>query len=332
MAIPAHPVDEGELRLDNTLRPTSFDQFTGQRKVVDNLRIYIQAASGRGESIDHVLFSGLPGLGKTTLAGLVARELNASLKTTTGPVLSKAADLAGILTTLEEGDVLFIDEIHRISPVVEEYLYSAMEDYEINILIDTGPSPRSVTISLPRFTLVGATTREGLLSDPFRARFGVLEKLELYPVEDLAQIIRRSASILEVVIDEDALELIARRARGTPRIANRFLRRIRDLAQVKSDNRITTSIANEGLDMLGVDPCGLDETDRKILRCLINAGAPVGLKTVSVTVGEETDTIENVYEPFLITEGFLIKTTRGRSATKKAYEHLGMDAPQGDLF
>ncbi len=312
-----------EAPFEATLRPQSFGEFVGQRQTVENLKIYVTAAGQRGEPLDHILFSGLPGLGKTTLATIISRETGTSLKATSGPVLEKAGDLAGILTNLEKGDILFIDEIHRLPRIVEEYLYSAMEDFTINIILDAGPSARSLKIDLPRFTLIGATTREGLLTAPFRARFGVLEKLVFYPPEDLTRIITRSARIMDVPVVPEAVELLAKRSRGTPRIANRFLRRIRDVAQVKGDGTITTEIARQGLRMLGIDDAGLEAIDRRILEAIIvHGGGPVGLKTVSVAVGEEDNTIEEVYEPYLIQQGFLKKTMRGRVASEKAFKHL----------
>ena len=332
-AAPARPEDDS---LDRTLRPTRFEEFVGQTKTVENLKVYIAAAKNRKESVDHVLFSGPPGLGKTTLASLVAEGMGARFRSTTGPTLERAADLAGLLTNLQSGDVLFIDEIHRIPPGVEEYLYSAMEDYAIHIMIDPGPHARSLKLSLPRFTLIGATTREGLLSEPFRARFGVLEKLTFYPDKDLVAILKRSAKILEVALDAEAGQSLAARARGTPRIANRLLRRVRDLAQVKSDGKITQPIADEGLKMQGIDGLGLDEMDRKILKMLVEArGSAVGLKTLAAAVDEAEDTIEEVYEPFLLQQNLLQKTARGRCATEKAFRHLGASVPedlQGKLF
>ncbi len=320
--------NEEDLKLDLTLRPDNFDEFVGQDKIVHNLNIYISAARKRQEPLDHLLFSGLPGLGKTTLAYLVAKECQSSLKTTSGPVLEKPADLAGILSNLKKGDVLFIDEIHRIPTVVEEYLYSAMEDFTINIMIDQGPHARSITLNIPHFTLVGATTREGLLTDALRSRFGIWEKLNLYHRDDLIKIIKRSAQILGVQIAQPAAELLASCGRGTPRVVNRMLKRIRDLAQIKSNNVIDEKIAHEGLQMLGIDEAGLDETDRKILQTLINHdGGPMGLKTIAVSVGEEEDTIEEVYEPYLIQCCFLEKTPRGRKATRAAYEHLNSKLP-----
>lgn len=312
-----------EAGFEASLRPRSFGEFVGQRQTVENLKIYVTAAKQRGEPLDHILFSGLPGLGKTTLATIISREIDASFKATSGPVLERAGDLAGILTNLEEGDILFVDEIHRLPRVVEEYLYSAMEDFTINIILDAGPSARSLKIDLPRFTLIGATTREGLLTAPFRARFGVLEKLLYYPPEDLKKIISRSAKIMGVPVDDEAVALLAERSRGTPRIANRFLRRIRDVAQVKGDGTITADIARMGLGMLGIDDAGLETLDRRILDTIItHGGGPVGLKTISVAVGEEDNTIAEVYEPYLIQQGFLKKTQRGRVASDKAYSHL----------
>jgi len=323
---------------EESLRPGSFGDFVGQRKTVTNLQVAIKAARKRKEALDHVLFSGLPGLGKTTLARIVALEMKSNFHVTSGPILKRPGDLAGMLTKLEEGDVLFIDEIHRILPDVEEYLYTAMEDYFISINVDTGPAGRTINLPLKKFTLIGATTREGLLSDPFRARFGILEKLEWYPVEDLIQVLTRSARILGMEIAADAAKTLGARARGTPRIANRFLRRVRDLAQVRGHAKIETAIAAEALKMLGVDDAGLDELDRRILQTLINhAGGPLGLKTISVSVGEQEDTIEEVYEPYLIQQNFLLRTSRGRKATEKAYKHLGIaadgpSAPQRQLF
>jgi Holliday junction DNA helicase RuvB len=317
-----------DLELDLTLRPRRFDEFVGQKGIKESLRIYIQAAQQRKEPLDHLLFSGPPGLGKTTLAYIVATEMGAQIKPTSGPVLEKAGDLAGILTNLERGDVLFVDEIHRISKIVEEYLYSAMEDFAIDILLDQGANARSVRIDLKRFTLIGSTTREGLLSGPMRSRFGIAEKLEFYPWEDLAQIIRNSARILKVKIDAKGCEAIARRARGTPRVANRLLSRIRDFAQVKAGNVIGESVALDGLKMLGIDEHGLCAMDRRILNCIMRqGGAPVGLKNVAVTVDETEDTIEDVYEPFLIQAGYIVRTPRGRMATDAAYRALGVAAP-----
>ncbi|HUW55280.1 MAG TPA: Holliday junction branch migration DNA helicase RuvB [Planctomycetota bacterium] len=324
---------------DPTLRPRSFDEFIGQTQTVDNLRVYIQAARSREEALDHILFSGPPGLGKTTLGHIVAHEIGTEFRATSGPVLERPADLAGILTKLGKFDVLFIDEIHRVNVSVEEYLYSAMEDYCIDILIDQGPHARSIKIEVPPFTLIGATTREGLLTTPFRARFGVLEKLNYYPPGEILQVLLRSAKILKIEVDEDAAEIISRRSRGTPREANRCLRRIRDLAQVTSQGRITPEIAVEGLEMLGIDEAGLNAMDRRILKALIrHAGGPLGLKTIAVSVGETEDTIEDVYEPYLIQQGFLKKTPRGRVATRDAFDHMEAAAPddadtgKGGLF
>ena len=322
--------------LDQTLRPRRFEDFVGQDRIKENLHIYIQAAGQRNEPLDHLLFSGPPGLGKTTLAGIIAHELGAEMRATSGPVIDKAGDLAGMLTKLQEGDVFFIDEIHRISPAVEEYLYSAMEDFVIDIILDQGPSARSVRIPLPRFTLIGSTTREGLLTAPFRSRFGVTERLDFYPWEDLLQIALNSAEALGIAVEERGVEIIARRARGTPRLVNRYLRRLRDMAQVLADGVITEAVAREGLDRLGVDGRGLGEMDRRILDTVLRVGgAPVGLKTIAVTVGEDENTIEEVYEPFLIQTGYLEKTPRGRVATEAAFRDYGKDAPpaaRGGLF
>jgi len=311
-------------RLDQTLRPRRFEDFIGQERVKENLRIYIQAARQRNEPLDHILFCGPPGLGKTTLAGIIAHEIGADFKATSGPVIEKAGDLAGILTKLQEGDVLFIDEIHRISASVEEYLYAAMEDFCIDIMLDQGPAARSVRIPLPRFTLIGSTTREGLLSAPFRARFGVIERLDFYPADDLYRIALNSARALGIRIEEEAARTMARRARGTPRLVNRFLRRLRDMAQVLGDGVVTEKIVREGLDRLGVDERGLGPMDRRILETLMRVrGAPVGLKTIAVTIAEEEDTIEEVYEPFLIQAGYVQKTPRGRVPTEAAFRDYG---------
>jgi holliday junction DNA helicase RuvB len=311
-----------EVEYETALRPRKMADFVGQRGVMDNLSVFIQAARGRGEPLDHILFSGMPGLGKTTLAGLVAHEMDVGMHATSGPSLERPGDLVSLLTNLGRGDVLFIDEIHRLPKVVEEYLYSAMEDWHIDIVLDQGPAARSVRVTLQHFTLIGATTREGLLSAPFRARFGVLERLDPYPVSDLETIVVRSAKLLGVEIEQDAATLIARRSRGTPRVANRILKRIRDVAQVKGDGRINAAIAEQGLSMLGIDAHGLTELDRRILRCL-DTDTPVGLKTVAVAVGEEEDTIEDTYEPHLIREGLVRKTPRGRAITEKGREVLG---------
>ncbi|MDX5428339.1 MAG: Holliday junction branch migration DNA helicase RuvB [Bacteroidota bacterium] len=326
-----------ELEIEKKLRPASFDDFAGQEKVLENLKIFVTAAKGRGEALDHILLHGPPGLGKTTLANIVANELGVGFKVTSGPVLDKPGDLAGLLTNLEENDVLFIDEIHRLSPVVEEYLYSAMEDYKIDIMIETGPNARSVQINLAPFTLIGATTRAGLLTSPLRARFGINSRLEYYSTELLSAIVERSSDILGVPIQPDASIEIARRSRGTPRIANALLRRIRDFAQVKGNGTIDIQISRFGLDALDVDDHGLDDMDNKILTAMIDKfrGGPVGLTTLATAVSEEPDTLEEVYEPFLIKEGFLVRTPRGRMATDLAYKHLGIRKDlggQGGLF
>lgn len=314
-----------EREYENALRPLSFNDFSGQDKVVDNLRIFVKAARLRGEALDHVLLHGPPGLGKTTLSNIIANELGVGFKVTSGPVLDKPGDLAGVLTSLEPNDVLFIDEIHRLSPVVEEYLYSAMEDYRIDIMIDKGPSARSIQIDLSPFTLVGATTRSGLLTAPLRARFGINLHLEYYDDDILSNIIRRSAGILDVPCSFPASGEIASRSRGTPRIANALLRRVRDFAQVKGSGQIDTEIANFALEALNIDKFGLDEIDNKILCTIIDKfnGGPVGITTIATALGEDAGTIEEVYEPFLIKEGFLKRTPRGREVTELAYKHLG---------
>ena len=327
-----------EKEFENALRPLSFCDFSGQQQVVENLQVFVEAAKYRGEPLDHTLLHGPPGLGKTTLSNIIANELGVGFKITSGPVLDKPGDLAGILTSLEPNDVLFIDEIHRLSPVVEEYLYSAMEDYRIDIMIDKGPSARSIQIDLNPFTLIGATTRSGLLTAPLRARFGINMHLEYYAPETLARIIQRSAQILQVPIHEEAAFEIARRSRGTPRIANALLRRVRDFAQVKGNGSIDEFIAKMSLKALNIDQYGLDEIDNKILLTIIDKfrGGPVGLSTIATAIGEDTGTIEEVYEPFLIMEGFIKRTPRGRVATALAYEHMGRniysDPQQPRLF
>lgn len=325
-----------EKEIERALRPLSFDDFTGQDKVLENLKIFVLAAKQREEALDHVLLHGPPGLGKTTLSNIVANELEANIKITSGPVLDKPSDLAGLLTNLQPFDVLFIDEIHRLNPIVEEYLYSAMEDYKIDILLDSGPNARSVQISLSPFTLIGATTRAGLLTAPLRARFGINARLEYYDAKLLTTIVQRSCHILGMPIDDAGAYEIARRSRGTPRIANNLLRRTRDFAQVKGNGRITVDIAEMALSALDVDQNGLDEMDNRILSTIIEKfkGGPVGLSTIATACGEEAETIEEVYEPFLIQEGFLKRTSRGREATEKAYVHLGV-VPKyrsGELF
>ena len=314
-----------EKEFENALRPLRFSDFSGQQKVVENLEVFVEAAKYRGEPLDHTLLHGPPGLGKTTLSNIIANELGVGFKLTSGPVLDKPGDLAGILTSLEPNDVLFIDEIHRLSPVVEEYLYSAMEDYRIDIMIDKGPSARSIQIDLNPFTLVGATTRSGLLTAPLRARFGINLHLEYYEPETLTRILKRSASILKVPIDDDAAVEIARRSRGTPRIANALLRRVRDFAQVKGTGRIDTDISRVALTALNIDQYGLDEIDNKILLTIIDKfkGGPVGVTTIATAIGEDAGTVEEVYEPYLIMEGFIKRTPRGRMVTELAYKHFG---------
>ena len=325
-----------ELEVEKKLRPLSFEDFTGQDQALENLKVFVQAANKRGEALDHTLFHGPPGLGKTTLAHILANELKVGIKVTSGPVLDKPGDLAGLLTNLDERDVLFIDEIHRLSPVVEEYLYSAMEDYKIDIMIESGPNARTVQINLEPFTLIGATTRSGLLTAPMRARFGISTRLQYYTKELLTTIIQRSAQILTVPIAMEAAIEIAGRSRGTPRIANSLLRRVRDFAQIKGDGKITIEIAKFALQALSVDTYGLDEMDNKILLTIIDKfkGGPVGISTIATAVSENTETIEEVYEPFLIQQGFITRTPRGREVTELAYKHLGRikGSSQAELF
>ena len=322
-----------EKDFENALRPLHFSDFNGQQKVVQNLEVFVEAAKYRGEPLDHTLLYGPPGLGKTTLSQIIAHELGVGFKITSGPILDKPGDLAGILTSLEPRDVLFIDEIHRLSPVVEEYLYSAMEDYRIDIMIDKGPSARSIQIDLNPFTLIGATTRSGMLTAPLRARFGINMHLEYYDPETLKRIIKRSASLLKVPIDDEAAAEISRRSRGTPRIANALLRRVRDFAQVKGNGSITTEIAQLSLSALNIDEYGLDEIDNKILLTIIDKfrGGPVGVSTIATAVGEDAGTIEDVYEPYLIMEGFIKRTPRGRMVTPLAYQHLGRNPYNGKM-
>ena len=323
-----------EKDFENALRPLRFHDFNGQQKVVDNLEVFVEAAKYRGEPLDHTLLYGPPGLGKTTLSNIIANELGVGFKITSGPILDKPGDLAGILTSLERNDVLFIDEIHRLSPVVEEYLYSAMEDYRIDIMIDKGPSARSIQIDLNPFTLVGATTRSGLLTAPLRARFGINMHLEYYDPETLQRILKRSASLLGVPIDDEAALEIARRSRGTPRIANALLRRVRDFAQVKGTGRIDTTITQLSLTALNIDQYGLDETDNKILLTIIDKfkGGPVGVSTIATAIGEDAGTVEEVYEPYLIMEGFIKRTPRGRMVTELAYRHFGRNPYSGNVM
>ena len=322
--------------LDRAIRPKTLQEYVGQQAVREQMDIFLQAACGRGEPLDHTLIFGPPGLGKTTLAHIIAREMGSELKTTSGPVLEKAGDLAAILTNLEDGDVLFVDEIHRLSPVVEEILYPAMEDYQLDIMIGEGPAARSIKLDLPPFTLVGATTRAGLLTAPLRDRFGIVQRLEFYSVDDLSRIVARSCEILAIPVDDDGASEVARRARGTPRIANRLLRRVRDYAQVKGDGRITGPVAESALDMLEVDSHGLDGTDRRLLNMMMHKfdGGPVGLDSLAAALNEDAGTLEEVVEPYLIQQGFIQRTPRGRLVTNHAWRHFGLQGParEGDLF
>ena len=329
-------LNPAERDIERALRPLSFEDFTGQQKIIENIKVFVLAAKKRAEPLDHVLLHGPPGLGKTTLSHIISNELGATIKVSSGPVLDKPGDLAGLLTNLDEGDVLFIDEIHRLNPIVEEYLYSAMEDYKIDIMLDSGPNARTVQITLSPFTLIGATTRSGLLTSPLRARFGINARLEYYDTKLLTRIVQRSSDILNTPIDDDAAYEIARRSRGTPRIANNLLRRTRDFAQIKGTGRITKEISQMALTALDVDADGLDEMDNRILSTIIEKfkGGPVGISTIATAVAEEAETIEEVYEPFLIQEGYIKRTARGREATELAYKHLNIKPPgqTGTLF
>jgi Holliday junction DNA helicase RuvB len=324
--------DPEDLTIEQSLRPRTLEEYIGQTRVVDKLRVFIQAARERHEALDHVLLFGPPGLGKTTLANIIAEEMSTSLRSTSGPVLERAGDLAAILTNLEAGQVLFIDEIHRLGPTVEEILYPALEDYALDLVIGQGPAARTMKIELPRFTLIGATTRAGLITAPLRGRFGIVHRLDFYQPEHLAEIVTRSARLLHVVMDEDGAQEISRRSRGTPRIVNRLLRRVRDFAQVEGEGKIDMETARRALELLEVDELGFDEVDRKILTTLIEhySGGPAGIKALAAAVGEDHGTLEDLYEPFLIQEGFLQRTNRGRVATAKAYQHLGLTPPSPD--
>ncbi len=324
--------DPEDLTIEQSLRPRTLEEYIGQTRVVDKLRVFIQAARERREALDHVLLFGPPGLGKTTLANIIAEEMSTSLRSTSGPVLERAGDLAAILTNLEAGQVLFIDEIHRLGPTVEEILYPALEDYALDLVIGQGPAARTMKIELPRFTLIGATTRAGLITAPLRGRFGIVHRLDFYQPEHLAEIVTRSARLLHVVMDEDGARELSRRSRGTPRIVNRLLRRVRDFAQVEGEGKIDMETARRALELLEVDELGFDEVDRKILTTLIEhySGGPAGIKALAAAVGEDHGTLEDLYEPFLIQEGFLQRTNRGRVATAKAYQHLGLTPPSPD--
>ncbi len=326
-----------DARFDTSLRPRSFDEYVGQTALVENLRVFVKAAKKRGEALDHVLFCGPPGLGKTSLALIIANEMGVPIHVSSGPAIERKGDLAGILTNLKDREVMFIDEVHRLNPAIEENLYPAMEDYTFDVILGEGPGARSIKLDLARFTLIGATTRTGLLTGPLRDRFGIVARLEYYGVDDLCRIVTRSAAILKVELDPEGAREIARRSRGTPRIANRLLRRVRDFAEVAGDGRVTRAVADAALTRLEVDHLGFDPMDRRILSTIIDkyGGGPVGLDTIAASVGEESDTIEDIYEPFLIQEGYLARTPRGRVATGRAYEHLGRKAPvrvQSDLF
>ncbi len=325
-------IDDEDRCFDASLRPTSFSEYIGQDKIKENLQIFIEAAKRRGEALDHVLFSGPPGLGKTTLAYIIAKELGTNIKVTSGPVIEHAGDLAAILTNLTEKDVLFIDEIHRLNPVIEEILYPAMEDYQLDIIIGQGPSARTIKLDLPRFTLIGATTRAGLLTSPLRERFGITSRLDFYNISELVQIINRSARILSIQLEPEGAQEIARRSRGTPRIANRLLRRVRDFAQVRAEGVITLTVAQEALIALEIDELGLDVMDRRLLIAIINKfnGGPVGIDTLAAAVGEEKGTLEDIYEPFLLQQGYIDRTPRGRVATELAYKHLGVEKVKTD--